>query len=203
MSKRDRKNRARPRKQTTGQRQAAGSHQTTAARNRRRRQARQSAALSQNRLLAHAGSTCTECGAPIEWFRAIELKQYDPALFREFEEFFGPDQVQQADAWICTNCDAFGIVPDEDDGGLPYDEEFLEIYDEEILDLANDLEDSVCRECGGTVDWLDPAQVASIDKATYMQAKKEFGAAALLDGDAAVCRSCGTITFYPDWDAEF
>ena len=202
MSTRDSKNRGRQRKQTTGQRQAASSHQTTAARNRRRRQARQSAALPQNRLLAHAGSTCPECGSPIEWFRASELQQYDPALFREFEDFFGPDAVQLADAWICTTCDAFGIVPDEG-GGAPYDEEILEIYEEEVLDLAIDLEDSVCKECGGTVDWLDPAQVASIDKAAYMQAKKQFGAAALLDGDAAVCRNCGTITFYPDWDAEF
>ena len=203
MSTRDSKNRARPGKQTTGKHRAASSRQANAARTRQRRRARQSAALPQSRLLAHAGSTCIDCGAAIEWFRAIELRTYDPALFREFEEFFGPDAVQQADAWICTTCDAFGIVPDEDDGSVPHEEKFLEIYEEEILDLPTDLEDLVCKDCGGTVDWLDPAQVASIDKAAYMQAKKQFGAAALLDGDAAVCRSCGTITFYPEWDAEF
>lgn len=57
-----------------------------------------------------------------------------------------------------------------------------------------------CESCGAQVDWVDPAQVASIDKVVYMQAKKEHGAAALLAGDAEVCRGCGRITFYPDWD---
>lgn len=58
-----------------------------------------------------------------------------------------------------------------------------------------------CESCGAEVDWLDPAQVASIDKVIYMQAKKQHGAGPLLAGDAEVCRGCGRITFYPDWDA--
>lgn len=48
-----------------------------------------------------------------------------------------------------------------------------------------------CSECGARVDWIDPAQLAIIDRHRYLdEYKHKFGVELLLDADAWVCTQC-------------
>ncbi|QGF23249.1 hypothetical protein [Raineyella fluvialis] len=128
---------------------------------------------------------CGACGGSIRWMLPKELKDVDREAYRKVTAGIAPDVVERSDVWWCPSCGAVGI---ED----YWDDPFM---DEEDLD-AVDLDDR-CTACGTEVEWYDPAHVATIDKGMYMQAKRLFGAADLLGGEAAICPECGRITFFP------
>lgn len=122
--------------------------------------------------------------------------EHDPHLLSQDDlAAYDPDTYGAASSPALSGADTYDLDPYDtgryDTGPLP-DHGLTE---EELADLET------CEACGDQVDWMDPARVATIDKVVYMQAKKQHGAAALLAGDAEVCRGCGRITFYPDFDA--
>ncbi|SDB80442.1 hypothetical protein GA0111570_102232 [Raineyella antarctica] len=129
---------------------------------------------------------CGSCGSPVRWMLPEELKDADREAYRKVIAGLAPEVVERSDVWWCPACGAVGI---EDHGDDPYAAE------DEAFDSI-DLDDR-CVDCGTEVEWYDPAYVATIDKDAYMQAKRLFGAADLLDGEAAVCPGCGRITFFP------
>lgn len=135
---------------------------------------------------------CGSCGGSIRWMLPAELKDIDREAFRKVTAGLAPEVVERSDVWWCPTCGAVGI---EDD---PYATDVR--TDEEDLD-AVDLDDR-CTDCRTEVEWYDPAHVATIDKDVYMLAKRAFGAADLLGGDAAVCPGCGRITFFPAQDID-
>lgn len=154
---------------------------------------------------AVAGSRCPECDEPVRWSTVAALLEFDPEVVGQIEEALGSDLLARADLWTCPACGAAGVVTDEDpydpddpdpDGFEPHDLD--EIDGPEGLDEHGALDDLFCRVCRSPLEWLDPARVASIDRAAYRRAKEQYGADALLDGDAAACWTCGSITFVPD-----
>lgn len=56
-----------------------------------------------------ARTSCSECGAGIEWLTGAEATQrgidLDGAL-----EFMGVSEVTGRDVWVCTRCDNFGVM---------------------------------------------------------------------------------------------
>lgn len=159
--------------------------------------------VGEDPLVALARSSCPECGEPIQWLPGTAVAERDPVLFDQLVVLLGPDAPEQADLWTCPACDAAGIVTDDDPDAppapSPYDpDEQDEQNEQDEQDGSRALDDLLCGACGSPLEWLDPARVASIDKAAYRRALAEYGPEALLEGDAAACWRCGTITFHPD-----
>lgn len=134
---------------------------------------------------------CGECGSPIHWMQPHELREIDPEAYRGVVAGLAPTVVDNADVWWCPGCGGVGIQPYEDAPGATA-ESGAEAVDTGPID-----EDDRCADCGTEVEWYDPAYIATIDKDAYMEAKRTYGSAALLEGDAAVCPGCGRITFFP------
>jgi hypothetical protein len=184
MSSQNHKRRVRERMRATGEKY------TEASRNRKAREGMPSPGGAPDPLMAIARQSCSECGMPVRWVDAEDLKEVRPGPIAEFIEVFGTRALQTAGAWICPNCDAFGLTspPEIDNIG----EEFESLPLSPFLDPLDQ-----CSVCGQEVDWIDPAQVANIDRPLFLEAKRKHGATALLDGHASRCSDCRTIQFYP------
>ena len=141
--------------------------------------------LAENPLLATLPH-CGECGSPVRWMTPAELRDIDREVYRGVTAGLPPEVVAGSDVWWCPGCGGVGIRTDEND---------TEADTQGAVDG-----DNRCTDCGTEVEWHDPAHVATIDKDAYLHARRTYGAAALLDGEAAVCPGCGRITFVPDQD---
>lgn len=184
MSNQNEKRRARERMKATGEKY------TKAARNRKARESLRSAGGPPNFVMADSRQNCSECGQPVRWVSAMELEKVNPEAVAEFIEIYGADALGTAGAWICPNCDAFGLTSPAE--WLPADADVPDWPTNPFLDPVEQ-----CSACGAQVTWIDPAQVASIDRPMYLEAKRDHGVDALLDGHASQCPSCGAIRFYP------
>lgn len=141
--------------------------------------------LGENPLLATMPQ-CGECGSAVRWMSPAELRDLDRGVYRGVTAGLPPEVVAGSDVWWCPGCGGVGIRTYED---------------EAAVDTPGAVdEDDRCTDCGTEVEWYDPAHVATIDRDAYLLAKRTYGAAALLDGEAAVCPGCGRITFVPAED---
>ena len=83
-------------------------------------------------------------------------------------------------SWRCDKCGNFALFGDE-----------------EVISWA-DFFTIHCHACGSfSVENIDPAQGALLDKAGYLAKKKDVGVNALLAGNATHCQECGVVTFVP------
>jgi len=53
---------------------------------------------------------CSECGAPVEWIDPAQLANLDRTRYLEYKRKFGVELLLGADAWVCTECSANGVV---------------------------------------------------------------------------------------------
>lgn len=158
-----------------------GAKYTEATRELSARELLASDGLPDSPLVRMARDVCDECGGTVRWVRATELERLRPDDYAELLKFWGtlpPD----AQAWVCLECDNFGVFGDEGFGG-------------DWSGLDADIE--ACLECGGGLEWVDPARIAARDREQYMKAKRRFGAAAVLEGAASVCQACGHAVIHP------
>lgn len=139
-----------------------------------------------------ARESCSQCGGPIRWVVLSELEELRPAMAEGLREFFEGELATKAEAWVCLECDNAGVFgPTEVDGDWQLDDE------RDDADLMHDHSTVGCFECGGAVDWIDPAQVANLNREKYLAAKAAYGVGAVLAGGAAVCRACSHIEIHP------
>lgn len=131
-------------------------------------------------LLRTARTACDECGGPIRWVQVSELQRLRPEEHAVLAAFYDPQGLNDS-AWVCLQCDNFGVFGTEHFEG----------------DWSESANDDCCPECGGDLEWVDPASVAARDRQAYMLAKRTHGASALLDGEASVCSACSRIEFHP------
>ena len=127
-------------------------------------------------------SRCDYCLSPIDVVRPNDAWAHNRV---EFEYMLARAGVEYADvvfAWYCTQCDNFSIV------GTDFDEQWLDSEDDAME----------CAKCSAAAEYrVDPAQAALKDRAKYLAMKKEFGAEAMLSGEAVHCTACGAVDFFP------
>lgn len=136
---------------------------------------------AQQLLKLMAQRTCDYCDAPVRWCDPDDIAGKDPGSFDEVLAREGIDYGQIEMAWECTSCENFSLL------GTDFETQWLDTP-------------AQCPHCDSyNVNVLDPARVASIDRARYLEMKRKVGAQALLDSDAHQCLDCGVIEFYaPD-----
>lgn len=125
---------------------------------------------------------CHSCGQPGRQVDYLELHAFDPEAFAELGDTFSMEEIFTC--CQCDACDRFGILVRRLDQGAAADDYF----DPELY----------CGACG-SYDVLvgDPAMAMRQDKASFLAARKEFGPAALLNGEAVWCQECGHIGYNP------
>lgn len=138
---------------------------------------------------ARANPVCHVCGQPARRVDYAELEKFDPVAFEDLRDNFTDDEIFTC--WICDSCDRFGFLighlDDDQDADYP-DSGEDDYFDPELF----------CAACG-SYDVLvgDPAMAMKQDRAGFLAARKEFGPAALLNGEAVWCQECGTIGYNP------
>lgn len=184
MSNQNRKKRVRDRQRTTG------AKYTEAAREQARRESLGAGALPPSVFSTAVREQCDECGGDVKWMKLSDVAELVPDLVAEYKASGFYEAGQDSDAWICLQCNNFGVV------GQPQADEFALFGD---LGGLSGLEDilNACTRCGRPVEWVDPASLAKQHRDQYMAAKKQYGAELLLQGVAAVCTSCEAIEFHP------
>ncbi len=50
-----------------------------------------------------------------------------------------------------------------------------------------------CSECRGPIKWIDPAALAQLDRATFVDMRRANGIEGLLNGDLWVCLKCDNL----------
>lgn len=131
-------------------------------------------------LLQTVRKSCDECGGPIRWVRVSELERLRPGGYTGFANAYGEEELHPS-AWVCLQCENFGVFGAEQFGG----------------DWSGLVSGDSCPDCDGELEWVDPASVAARDREVYLDAKRRYGAASLLDGEASVCSGCSRTEFYP------
>lgn len=127
--------------------------------------------------------SCSDCGAPIQWVPLQDLPKCRPDAGEEALHVI-PD----AQAWVCTQCQTFGLAS-------MGDFEALMLAADQTTEGVEDVEDA-CPQCGGATDCVDPASVACTHREQFLAQKKAWGAHVLLEhGAAFVCRDCGAVEF--------
>ncbi|GAA4893408.1 hypothetical protein GCM10025789_08220 [Tessaracoccus lubricantis] len=122
---------------------------------------------------------CDYCETTVEWLDPESLRARDPQSFDELLDREGIDADEIIMSWDCPECGNFSVMGED--------------FELQWLDPVPQ-----CPECDSyEVNVIDPAQVAHLDRARYLELKKQVGAQALLAGDALQCLSCGTISFVP------
>jgi hypothetical protein len=175
MSNQNRKAKVRLRMAKTGAKYTQASRELSAG------ESLESEGLPESPLLRTACEVCSECGGAVRWVRAIELEGIRPNEYAELLRVWGPLE-QDAQAWVCLECNNFGVFCNEVFGG-------------DWSELDADLD--ACLDCQGGLEWVDPAVIATRDRERYMEAKRRYGAAAVLEGAATVCRGCGQVVIHP------
>lgn len=140
-----------------------------------------------DRLVGHARKNCSVCGGQIRWVSLPELERLRPDMVREFREFYGGSLSTNAEAWVCLKCDNAGVFGPREVGGHWADLGLTEA----------DLVAARCADCGGDLDWIDPAKVATLDRQKYLDAKNAHGVLAVLEGTASVCCECARAEIHP------
>ncbi len=185
MSNQNRKKRIRQRQRTTG------TKYTEAAREQARRESLGAGALPPSSFSMAFRGQCDECGGDVKWMKLSDVEELAPDRVAEYKASgFYEASSEDSDAWICLQCNNFGVF------GRPHADGF---------DMFDDLQDpgdfevilNSCSACGKPVDWVDPASLAMRHRDQYMAAKNRYGAELLLQGVAAVCTSCEAIEFHP------
>ncbi|MBB1482679.1 hypothetical protein H5392_02240 [Tessaracoccus sp. MC1865] len=127
---------------------------------------------------------CDYCEAPVTWLDPTDLRAADPQSFDELVDRYGIDPEAILMCWDCPECGNFSLMGDD--------------FEVQWLDATPQ-----CPECDSyQVEVIDPARVAHLDRARYLEWKKQVGVQALLDGDAVQCHDCGVLSFVPRQDAE-
>lgn len=138
-------------------------------------------------LVSHARQNCSVCGGQIRWVLLPELERLRPDIAKDLHEFYGGSLSPDAEAWVCLECDNAGVFGPREVGG-----------DWADLGLTEaDLETPRCTDCGGDLDWIDPAKIAALDRQKYLDAKNAHGVLAVLAGTASVCRECARVEIHP------
>lgn len=184
MSSQNRKRRVRARMKATGQKY------TSASRDQETRESLRSPNQHPDPLTLLGRQRCDNCGGSVRWVSPDELRKVNPAAYAEAAEVIGHAALMRGNAWVCLDCDNIGFTsePESDFGaiaGLPGMSPSLSIPDVDH-----------CEKCGMPVDWIDPASVASLDRRAFVEARKQHGLPALLDGHASRCPACKVIRFY-------
>lgn len=184
MSNQNRKRRVRARMQATGQKY------TSAARDQETRESLRSPNQPPDQLSRLGRQVCDNCGGPVRWVGPDELRKVNPSAYAEAAEMLGAGGLMRGSAWTCLTCDNIGFTS-EPEGDFDAIAQLLGIQQPLNTDVEH------CEKCGGQVDWIDPASVASIDRPAFVNARKRCGLDALLDGHASRCPECGQVRFYP------
>lgn len=122
---------------------------------------------------------CDYCDGEITWVDPANLRSRDPQSFNEVVDRDRIDATDLIMAWECTECENFALIGED--------------YEVQWLDIP--LECTGCQS--RSVEVLDPAQGAHIDRERYLDAKRKIGARALLNGEAHHCLDCGLLAFVP------
>ncbi len=184
MSNQNRKRRVRARMQATGQKY------TSAARDQETRESLRSPNQPPDPVSLLGRKVCDNCGGPVRWVSPDELRKVNPSAHAEAAEVIGAADLMRGSAWACMNCDSIGFTS-EPEGDFDAIAQLLGVTRPPNADVEH------CEGCGVQVDWIDPASVASIDRPTFVRARKRHGLDALLSGHAARCPECGQVRFYP------
>lgn len=132
---------------------------------------------------------CHVCGKPARRVEYAVMEAFDAEAFDELHDNFTADEIFTC--WICDDCDRFGFLIGH-----------LEPHQDAHLDHGAEDDffdpDLFCSACG-SYDVLvgDPAMAMKQDRAGFLAARKEFGPAALLNGEAIWCQDCDTIGYLP------
>lgn len=139
--------------------------------------------------LAPTREHCDHCGGGIRWVPLGDLKRLRPDEVEEVMAL-GSD-FWAVDAWVCLECDSFGIASLPQFEGSPTVLNQLGMRSDDFTDLLN-----TCR-CGAELEWVDPASIAYSHRDAYLKAKSELGDHVLLDhSTASVCPACGDTQFH-------
>lgn len=127
-------------------------------------------------------TSCGYCLSPVEWVRPVDAWNADRDAIEYMLKRAGAEYADIVFTWYCTGCENFSIV------GETFEEQWLDSEDDPMP----------CEECHAlAVNPVDPAQIAVLDRARYLAAKRDHGAEALLSGTATLCDACGAIGLFP------
>lgn len=147
-------------------------------------------------IVEFAREKCNDCEGPVRWVIGAELEQVRPAAYAELVQVFGSEAAQLS-AWVCLECDTFGLF-----GATNVFGDEFGLFSGEEADNFETLHGSGhvnwCSQCGNQLEWVDPARIATIDRDCYLAAKRKYGATATLEGSAGICGSCSHIEIHPD-----
>lgn len=130
-------------------------------------------------LQTMSARVCDYCESSVTWLDPADMEANDPQSFAEVVHRDGIDPSEIIMGWECDECANFALIGDG--------------FEVQWMD-----DPAQCGACGSyELDAHDPAQVAHLDRAWYLAAKKEMGAQVLLSGTVYRCRACGEFTWEP------